>query len=171
MANKREKEIEKLEKKVKKYEILIQKLVTENERKDEKIKVLEDALKAQNEVTSKEVERSMEEVVTKYLREIGIPIHNKGYKYLRTAIMLILKDSSLMELITRRLYPMIGKQYGTNGKSVERAIRDAIEVAWRQGNSQIIDELFSNTVSAVTGRPTNLQFITTIADTIRLEQK
>jgi two-component system response regulator (stage 0 sporulation protein A) len=54
---------------------------------------------------------------------------------------------------------------------VERAIRHAIEVAWDRGDVDVLNKFFGFTVSSVKGKPTNSEFISMIADKIRLEMK
>jgi len=113
--------------------------------------------------------RDLEEIVTNYIREIGVPAHIKGYIYLREAIILSIKDQEIMYKVTKSLYPSIAKKYKTTSSRVERTIRHAIEVAWSRGNIKILDEIFGYTINANIGKPTNSEFIAMIADKIRLE--
>ena len=85
-------------------------------------------------------------VVTNYIRKIGIPAHLKGYVYLREAIMLVLDDPTRIDSITKNLYPVIAKKFGTSNEKVERAMRSAIEIAWERGNIQIINEIFEKNI-------------------------
>lgn len=110
-------------------------------------------------------------VVTNYIRKIGIPAHLKGYVYLREAIMLVLDDPTRIDSITKNLYPVIAKKFGTSNEKVERAMRSAIEIAWERGNIQIINEIFGYIVDIGRGKPTNSEFIALIADEIRLKHK
>ena len=97
--------------------------------------------------------------------------YEKGYQYLRDAIMMSVDDKEMLNSITKILYPSIAKQHGTTPSRVERAIRHAIEVAWSRGKVDTIDELFGYTVHNGKGKPTNSEFVALIADKIRLEQK
>ena len=114
---------------------------------------------------------SLESDVTDIIREIGIPAHIKGYQYIREGIIMAVKDSNMLNYITKLLYPTIAKKYKTTSSSVERAIRHAIEVAWNRGKIDVIEEMFGYTVSAGKGKPTNSEFIALIADKLRLEYK
>lgn len=114
---------------------------------------------------------NLETDVTNIIHEIGVPAHIKGYQYLRDAIMMSVKDSEMLNSITKLLYPTIAKQHKTTPSRVERAIRHAIEVAWSRGKMDTIDDLFGYTVSNGKGKPTNSEFVALIADKIRLEYK
>ena len=73
--------------------------------------------------------------------------------------------------ITKILYPSIAKQYHTTSSRVERAIRHAIEVAWDRGDLETLQAYFGYTVSGIKGKPTNSEFISMIADRLRLQLK
>ncbi|MBE6547654.1 MAG: sporulation transcription factor Spo0A, partial [Ruminococcaceae bacterium] len=75
----------------------------------------------------------IEAQVTRIIHQIGVPAHIKGYQYLRTAILLTIKDSDIINSVTKVLYPSVAKKYQTTTSRVERAIRHAIEVAWDRG--------------------------------------
>ncbi len=109
--------------------------------------------------------------VTNIIHEIGVPAHIKGYQYLREAIMMTVKDMEAINAITKILYPTVAKRYKTTSSRVERAIRHAIEVAWDRGDVETLQNFFGYTVSGVKGKPTNSEFISMIADRLRLQMK
>lgn len=113
----------------------------------------------------------LETMVTEYIHELGVPAHIKGYHYLRTAIMMVVKDMELLNYITKELYPEIAKAYKTTSSRVERAIRHSIEVAWTRGKPQTMNEVFGYTINTGKGKPTNSEFIAMVADKIRLKIK
>ena len=108
-------------------------------------------------------------IVSKMLRELGVPAHILGYKYLRTAILSCLEDETLIISYTRRLYPAIAKEYGSSPSKVERAIRHAIEVAWDRGTIEGFEQLFGCSVCPEKGKPTNAEFISAIVDSLKLD--
>ena len=126
---------------------------------------------AQVPVGIKDESCDLEAVVTEYIHELGVPAHIKGYHYLRTAIMMVVKDMDLLNYITKELYPEIAKAYQTTSSRVERAIRHSIEVAWTRGKPQTMNEVFGYTINTGKGKPTNSEFIAMIADRIRLRMK
>lgn len=116
-------------------------------------------------------EPDMETQVTQIIHQIGVPAHIKGYQYLRTAIMLTIKDSDIINSVTKILYPSVAKKYATTTSRVERAIRHAIEVAWDRGDVDTLNSYFGYTIQQGRGKPTNSEFIAMIADNLRLKYK
>ena len=113
----------------------------------------------------------IEAQVTKIIHQIGVPAHIKGYQYLRTAILLTVKDSEIINSVTKILYPSVAKKYQTTTSRVERAIRHAIEVAWDRGDVDTLNSYFGYTIQNNRGKPTNSEFIAMIADNLRLQYK
>ena len=114
---------------------------------------------------------NLEHMVTDIIVEIGVPAHVKGYCYLRTAIMLTAQRPDLIYAMTKELYPAVGDIYDTTSQRLERAIRHAIELAWDNGDMDILSNYFSYRIRKSTDKPTNSEFIATISDKIRLERK
>lgn len=129
---------------------------------------LQQALRQQGE-RAREGEQALEVRVTNVIHQIGVPAHIKGYQYLREAIMMAVDDMEAVGAITKVLYPSIAKQFKTTSSRVERAIRHAIEVAWDRGDLETLQSYFGYTVSGVKGKPTNSEFISMIADRLRLQ--
>ena len=113
----------------------------------------------------------IEAQVTQIIHQIGVPAHIKGYQYLRTAILLTIKDSDIINSVTKVLYPSVAKKYSTTTSRVERAIRHAIEVAWDRGDVDTLNAYFGYTIQNNRGKPTNSEFIAIIADNLRLKYK
>lgn len=112
---------------------------------------------------------SMDKQISKIFVSIGIPPHIKGYQYLRTAIKMCTKDTSIISAITKRLYPDVAKAYNTTSSKVERAIRHAIEVCWNRGKIDTINNIFGSQVFTKNDRPTNGEFIALLADKLLLD--
>ena len=119
----------------------------------------------------KEDAPDIEAQVTRIIHQIGVPAHIKGYQYLRTAILLTVKDSDIINSVTKILYPSVAKKYQTTTSRVERAIRHAIEVAWDRGDVDTLNSYFGYTIQNNRGKPTNSEFIAMIADNLRLKYK
>ncbi len=110
-------------------------------------------------------ERQLELDVTNLIRELGIPAHIKGYHYVRESIIMAVKDGSILNYITKMLYPAIAKKYRTTSSSVERAIRHAIELAFVRGQSECLQEMFG---CRGIRKPTNSEFIALVADKMKV---
>jgi two-component system response regulator (stage 0 sporulation protein A) len=113
----------------------------------------------------------IEIMVTEMIHQLGVPAHIKGYHYLRTAIILSLKDPEYVGAVTKLLYPTVAKYHNTTSSRVERAIRHAIEVAWDRGDVEVLNSCFGYTIHNTRGKPTNSEFIALIADKLRLRLK
>lgn len=107
--------------------------------------------------------------VTNLLHSLGIPSHIKGYQYIRTAILMVYENPGFIGGITKELYPDISIRFNTSIQRVERAIRHAIEVAWLRGDIDLMEEIFGHSVDIDRAKPTNSEFIVTIADKLRLD--
>lgn len=113
----------------------------------------------------------LELMVTEIIHQIGVPAHIKGYHYLREAIILSVKNSDIINSVTKLLYPTVAKTYNTTSSRVERAIRHAIEVAWDRGDIDVLNSYFGYTIQNDRGKPTNSEFIAMISDKLRLKLK
>lgn len=107
--------------------------------------------------------------ITKILHELGIPSHIKGYQYIREAVGIIFDHPETIGGITKELYPELASKFDTTVSRVERAIRHAIEVSWNRGNWSLMEEIFGHSVDIDKAKPTDSEFIVTIADKLRLE--
>jgi two-component system response regulator (stage 0 sporulation protein A) len=107
--------------------------------------------------------------ITKMLHELGMPSHIKGYQYIREGITMIYNDPNIIGGITKELYPELASKFDTTVSRVERAIRHAIEVSWNRGSWDYMEELFGHSVDIDKAKPTNSEFIVTVADKLRLE--
>lgn len=107
--------------------------------------------------------------ITNILHELGVPSHIKGYQYIREGISIIYNNPEIIGGITKDLYPKIAEKFDTTNSRVERAIRHAIEVSWNRGNWDLMEDIFGHSVDIDKAKPTNSEFIVTIADKLRLE--
>ncbi len=105
------------------------------------------------------------------VRNLGVPAHIKGCRYMKYAILMAIEDCNRINYITKLLYPEIAKKCKTTTSSVERAIRHAIDIVWIKGNQELLKEIFGTFVMEGQERPTNSQFIAAVADWMRLEHQ
>lgn len=113
----------------------------------------------------------LEIIVTDIIHQLGVPAHVKGYHYLREAIVSSITNKSLLESVTKKLYPYVAERFETTPSRVERAIRHAIEIAWDRGNLDTINSFFGYTVNTCKGKPTNSEFIALVTDKLRLKYR
>lgn len=110
----------------------------------------------------------LENKITRVILEVGMVAHLKGYHYVREAIKITVLDKEVATSVTKILYPKVAQRFGTSTQKVERAIRTAIEFAWKW-NQQGFQTYFG--IKYWKSRPTNSEFIALVADKIRMEQK
>ena len=104
------------------------------------------------------------------LHDLGMPSNIKGYQYVREAISMVYTNPDIVGGITKELYPELASKFDTTVSRVERAIRHAIEVSWNRGDWDLMEEVFGHSVDIDKAKPTNSEFIVTIADKLKLEQ-
>ncbi len=114
-------------------------------------------------------DNKVEVVISKMLHDLGIPSHIRGYEYIREGVYLMYKSPGKAIGVTKTLYPAIADRYSTTASRVERAIRHAIEVSWSRGDYDLMDDIFGHSVDFDRSKPTNSEFIATLADNIRLK--
>lgn len=100
--------------------------------------------------------------VTQIINSLHLPAHVAGYRYARECILMTLEDPSVAESVTKVLYPAVARKYHTTWTSVERDIRNAVEIAWKRSGGRMAG--FSSV-----RRPPNRELILTIADRVRYE--
>ena len=113
--------------------------------------------------------RELEKTISDFMLELGIPAHLRGYQFLRSAVGMCVEDMELVGSVTKLLYPDLAKMYQTTDTKIERATRNAIEVSWERGNSDLFEELFGYANTVEYTRPTNSEYIAVVADYIRLK--
>lgn len=114
-------------------------------------------------------ENFLRKEITKLLHTLGMPAHVLGYEYTREAILITLGNKDILRAITGELYPAVSQRFNTTPTRVERAIRHAVELAWDRGDLDTIQKFFGFTTSPKKGKPTNKEFLSALADHLRLE--
>lgn len=116
-------------------------------------------------------DKILEREISDLLHLLGVPSHVKGYEYIREGIGLMYSNPSMLGAITKEMYPEIAVKYNTTSSRVERAIRHAIEISWNRGDYDLMEDIFGNSVDVDKSRPTNSEFIATLADKLRLKNR
>ena len=55
--------------------------------------------------------QELEQAISGFMLELGIPAHLRGYQYLRSAVEMCTKDMELVGSVTKLLYPDLAKMY------------------------------------------------------------
>lgn len=112
--------------------------------------------------------RNLEGEISVLLSRMGISASIKGYHFIRKAVIMAVEDEEVLVGITKGLYPDIAKGYKTSASKVERAIRHAIESAWKKNGPQVYFEIAGYLPSE---KPTNGQFIAALSEYFRLQEE
>jgi two-component system response regulator (stage 0 sporulation protein A) len=113
------------------------------------------------------------------LREISVPTHVRGYKFLKDAIEAVMENPGIMRAMTKELYPAVANLNGTTPQRVERAIRTAIELAWDKEDNASMKRYFPSWKPETERDPLNWrdgrkptcgEFISTLAEVLGLEK-
>ena len=107
--------------------------------------------------------------VTNVLLRLGMPTKLRGYGCVREAILCMMRDPDMT--VTKELYPAVAQLCEGNTAQVERAIRGAIAAAWSTGDQQQWRRYFNAAQNGQVPKPTNAEFISRIADCLRLEEQ
>ena len=124
------------------------------------------ASKTESNSTPREIDERM---VKKLLKEMAVPMNIKGYQYLSKAIVVLSKEKGMK--ISLGLYPKVAREFATTSSRVERAIRHAIEVSWNRADYDMMNKIFGHSIDYDRAKPTNSEFISTIAERIKLDCK
>jgi two-component system response regulator (stage 0 sporulation protein A) len=107
--------------------------------------------------------------VSSMLMHLNIPSKRRGFKYLERGINLYLERPG--QAVTKTLYPDIAAAYDTQSKAVERAIRQVIHESWAVRDDKVWRLYFQSGREGIIPRPTNAEFISTIAERYRLARE
>lgn len=113
-----------------------------------------------------------EELAEKAVRSSGVMPHLTGYVYLRDAFSQIISDRSKLEGITKVLYPELARRHGTSAENVERCIRSALDLAWKDGSREVREEFFGPELgAALRKRPGNGRYMKTVMEYVDREMR
>ena len=69
------------------------------------------------------------------LQQLGVTANYTGFCQTAYAVQLCMESSERLRLVTKQIYPDVAKQYRTSWAAVERNIRTAGNVIWKQDHS------------------------------------
>jgi two-component system, response regulator, stage 0 sporulation protein A len=110
----------------------------------------------------------METEMSLLMRETGIPPHIKGYRYIKEAVMLLVKRKNIINPMTRLVYPKVAEKFNTTPQRVERSIRNAIKCGWTNNNERFLNCIHGKKSGCYTNKPSNSEFLNLLVDRIKL---
>lgn len=110
---------------------------------------------------------TIDKAVSRMLLELGISSHVKGYQYLHEAIVQTVHNEDVMRSLSKLLYPPIAHKYLTIPSVVEASIRHIIQTVWENISKETYSHFFGGTSDNISSRPTNSEFIRSLAAQVR----
>lgn len=74
--------------------------------------------------------QSVREYVGRQLLHLGITMRYKGYSQTVFAVEIALAAPESLTLVSKMLYPEVGKHFGVSWRVAERNIRTVVDVVW-----------------------------------------
>ena len=105
--------------------------------------------------------------IATHLHILNFPTHLDGYHQLGIGITMFAQNPNM--LLSKELYPAIARHFGAmDERAVEHSIRKAIDAAWKRMDPLVWSEYFLPAQDGTLLRPTNKEFISTIASRLTL---
>ena len=106
--------------------------------------------------------------VEEELQKMGFKKKQIGFTYIADAVMILMDYSGIQPHVTSEIYPIIAEKRNASKEGVERSIRHAIEVTFREMNEAQLNYYYPFPFDKEKGRPSNRDFLTKFAQRIRL---
>lgn len=104
--------------------------------------------------------------IGRILRTLGIKSCYRGYGYAVECIALAVEDEDRLLGITKNLYPLVARVFGTSTECIIRNLRTVIQIFWMRGNRTYFAALAG---FAPEEKPTPGEFIDAIAGYVRYQ--
>lgn len=101
------------------------------------------------------------------LRDLGFRMGPERYNFIRCAILA--RYNQTTDTLMKNIYLDIADAFNAQYTNVEKAVRDAIKSAWRNGDPVVWKLYFSADGQSACRCPTNEEFITSIATILQKE--
>lgn len=124
-----------------------------------------DMVVPKNQVNNKNL--SIDVKISNRLSRLGMPSGLSGYRYMISAVKLVLSNENALDSVTKILYPDIAKKHQSTPQRVEKAIRHAIKVTWSNNIPKNKDG-YNFYVKDGRNYPTNTQFIAEMSRHVKL---
>ena len=112
-------------------------------------------------------EWSLDERAANLLLHLGFSVKGTAFRCTHDALCMLTEDRTLS--FTKELYVTLAKRYGSTKEAVERAIRCAIEKAWRNREEYVWRCFFAPGSRGFVEKPSNAEFLHRMA--LSLENK
>jgi len=110
-------------------------------------------------------DEELEKYIASKIHDLGVKASLKGHRLIIEAIRIKIQEPDKVKNITVDLYPYLAMKFNDTESKIERAIRHSIQCGYKN-NTELYEGIFG---SYKNGRPTNGNFIDTIADAIKID--
>lgn len=111
----------------------------------------------------------MQKLTESCLTALSVPGHLLGYRYLCESVQQVNRAKNAYALsMTKDIYPAVGRAFDSSPIMASRAMRHAIERAWRYGDRDVQRSYFGYAASDKRGMPTNMEFVYAVRERTRL---
>ena len=107
----------------------------------------------------------LHKTVAKYLMEIGVPAHTKGYRCLIELVVMVIESPDPTGRFHKEFYPAIAEKFGFKQDCIERNVRTLIDIMYERHEKGYFTQFFGYYLS----RPSVTEFVTIIAEKIKNE--
>ncbi len=109
----------------------------------------------------------MENKIMEALKELCVPMGNLGFRYIKTAVMSVIEDETILDNMTKGggLYDTVAKAHDTTAQRAERCIRHGAEASAAYVAPEIQERYFGK----VKGKVRNTDFIAGIAFAVKMQ--
>lgn len=105
------------------------------------------------------------------LAALSVPGHLLGHRYLCESVYQVHRAENAYALsMTSDVYPALGRAFDSTPIMTSRAMRHAIDRAWRHGDRDVQRSYFGYAASDKRGMPTNMEFVYAVRERTRLLQ-
>lgn len=116
-----------------------------------------------------EQEIYLKETATKTYILLGIPVNLQGFRCLVDCTFMVLKDTSLLKNVTKKLYPLVARSMNVEDNVVERSMRHAISMGYAKTRFKMLGKLLGMDGEYISYRPTCSELIALIVEYIRFK--
>ena len=103
------------------------------------------------------------------LTALSMPKHLLGFRYTCSAVELLHSAPQTKRVsMMKDVYPYLAETYQSTPVMTSRAIRHAIDRAWRDGDRAVQRSYFGYSASDTRGTPTNVEFLYAVSERVRL---
>lgn len=108
-----------------------------------------------------DTKKRINSVTQAILRDLGAPLHIRGYQYTIAAVLFMVANPSVRLSMTAAMgvYPIVAEAFDSTGYRVERSIRYLKECILLRSDLEAVNSIFGNLANPNTGLITNQSFL------------